>query len=443
MAFFKYQQLELKDLFRLNFERGPNGDYVCPISKKKLSQHKQILAIRTTGNVYSKDTVYTLNVKPKFWRDLMTDEPFTRKDIIKILDPEDPDLRTIPKFYYITQEISLDGIIPAPGRADGKKSTLTPPGINANMTTLNTLKELNEKISLNQVPGLSKKLSTSNSKPEPLPKGEKTNSFASYYAVSTSASFTSTALDPIVKGVLVRRSDEEYMFANVRGKACIQISTNFGNLNFELFCREAPKACYNFIRLAKSGYYDNTIFHRLIRKFMIQGGDPTGTGRGGESYWGNPFEDEFSPRLLHSSRGMLSMANRGPKTNTSQFFITFKPCEHLNNKHTVFGTLVGGAPVLREIESIPTDRRDFPKQDIRITTVNVFVNPFDEFLVPQSKKLPGDTLPLSSDTQHKITQAHSSAHSTERPTQRTKRSHENTSGSTKRIHLNFGDFSSW
>lgn len=98
----------------------------------------------------------------------------------------------------------------------------------------------------------------------------------------------------------------------------IRLTTNYGPLNLELYCQEVPKTCENFMKLCQKDYYNGTKFHRSIRNFMVQGGDPTGTGKGGESYWEQPFEDEFKQNLTHSGRGVLSMANSGPNTNKSQ-----------------------------------------------------------------------------------------------------------------------------
>lgn len=196
---------------------------------------------------------------------------------------------------------------------------------------------------------------------------------------------------PSTKTTAAIVTDEEYLFANVQDKAHIQIKTNFGDMNFELYCKEAPTACYNMIQLSKQGYYNNTIFHRSIRNFMIQGGDPTGTGKGGESFWKTPFKDEFAPNLKHNTRGILSMANRGPTTNTSQFFITYSPCTHLDNKHTVFGKLVGGAGVLDKCEGVGTSPADVPLTPIKILAIAVFTDPFDllmnkDNIVLQAKK---------------------------------------------------------
>merc|ERR1712083_607795 len=136
--------------------------------------------------------------------------------------------------------------------------------------------------------------------------------------------------------------------------------------------------CENFMKLCQQEYYNGTLFHRSIKHFMIQGGDPTGTGEGGQSYWKSPFLDEFKPNLSHTGRGILSMANSGPNTNKSQFFITFRSCKHLDSKHTVFGRIVGGLDTLANLERIETDNKDTPIEDIIVQRTSVFVDPFTE-----------------------------------------------------------------
>ncbi len=122
--------------------------------------------------------------------------------------------------------------------------------------------------------------------------------------------------------------------------------TEVGNFTIKLFADEVPNTVNNFVFLAREGFYNNTTFHRVINGFMAQGGDPTGTGRGGPGY---SFEDEFHPRLRHNKAGILSMANAGPNTNGSQFFITHGPTPHLNDRHAVFGEVVEGMDVVLKI----------------------------------------------------------------------------------------------
>mmetsp|Transcript_21937 Transcript_21937/g.32052 ORF Transcript_21937/g.32052 Transcript_21937/m.32052 type:complete len:183 (-) Transcript_21937:163-711(-) len=133
----------------------------------------------------------------------------------------------------------------------------------------------------------------------------------------------------------------------------VTLHTSLGDLKLEIFCDTVPRTSFNFLALAASGEYDGTIFHRNMRGFMIQGGDPTGTGKGGESIWGGTFEDEFNPDLVHDRRGVVSMANKGPNTNRAQFFITYERQPHLNNVYTVFGKVINGWEVLDQMERLP------------------------------------------------------------------------------------------
>ncbi len=140
----------------------------------------------------------------------------------------------------------------------------------------------------------------------------------------------------------------------------VELITNQGTIKLKLFPKEAPLATENFVKLAKKGYYDGVTFHRVIKGFMIQGGDPTGTGRGGKSIWGKEFKNEYAPNLVFDRPYLLAMANRGPNTNGSQFFITVAPAPWLNGGYTIFGEVIDGKDVVKKIEMTPTDRRDKP-----------------------------------------------------------------------------------
>lgn len=143
------------------------------------------------------------------------------------------------------------------------------------------------------------------------------------------------------------------------------LHTNHGDITVELFEEDAPKTVENFTKLAADKFYEGVIFHRIIKDFMIQGGDPTGTGRGGPGY---TFEDEFNAHKIE--RGALAMANAGPNTNGSQFFIvTTSAAPWLDGKHTVFGKVVEGMDVVDKIEGLDTDSNDRPKQDAVIERV--------------------------------------------------------------------------
>ncbi len=184
------------------------------------------------------------------------------------------------------------------------------------------------------------------------------------------------------------------------GEQIAVMHTNHGDISLRLFPEQAPKAVENFVTHAQNGYYDGLIFHRVIKDFMIQGGDPTGTGCGGESIWGAPFKDEFDPSL-HNIRGALSMANAGPGTNGSQFFIVqassvhpgllaqmqelrdYFPEEtetayrenggtpHLDYHHTVFGQVFAGIDVVDTIACVATNHSDKPLEDVVILSIDI------------------------------------------------------------------------
>ena len=124
-----------------------------------------------------------------------------------------------------------------------------------------------------------------------------------------------------------------------------------GKIVFEFYAADAPKTVANFIKLAEDGYYNGTTFHRVIPGFMIQGGDPTGTGRGGASIWGGKFEDEITRELKHTGAGIICMANSGPNTNGSQFYITLAPTPWLDGKHTIFGEIEAGMDTVKALEA--------------------------------------------------------------------------------------------
>ncbi|MGC9451452.1 MAG: peptidylprolyl isomerase [Oceanipulchritudo sp.] len=150
------------------------------------------------------------------------------------------------------------------------------------------------------------------------------------------------------------------MADNETSPPIVELRTNQGTIRLQLFCGHAPKTTENFLGLVEKGYYDGILFHRVIMDFMIQGGDPTGTGRGGESLWGKPFEDECTPELRFNKKGLLAMANAGPNTNGSQFFITTAETPWLDGRHTIFGEVIEGYETVEKIEQTPTGRDDRP-----------------------------------------------------------------------------------
>eukprot|EP00510_Aplanochytrium_minuta_P001912 CAMPEP_0184017198 /NCGR_PEP_ID=MMETSP0954-20121128/7383_1 /TAXON_ID=627963 /ORGANISM="Aplanochytrium sp, Strain PBS07" /LENGTH=319 /DNA_ID=CAMNT_0026298367 /DNA_START=121 /DNA_END=1076 /DNA_ORIENTATION=- len=167
----------------------------------------------------------------------------------------------------------------------------------------------------------------------------------------------------------------------------VLLKTTVGDLEIELWSKEAPLACRNFVQLCMERYYDTCIFHRVVPKFMAQTGDPTGTGKGGESIYGKPFKDEFHSRIKFNHPGQVAMASEGnvPDSNGSQFFITLAPCEWLNKKHTIFGVVTGdsryNALKMNEVETFD----DKPLEPVRIVSAEILSNPFDD-IVPRASR---------------------------------------------------------
>uniref|UniRef100_A0A8B9G1Y5 PPIase cyclophilin-type domain-containing protein n=1 Tax=Amazona collaria TaxID=241587 RepID=A0A8B9G1Y5_9PSIT len=379
----------------------PSGKYHCPVLFTVFTNNSHIVAIKTTGNVFAYEAVEQLNIKPKSYKDLLTDEPFTRQDIVTLqvnfslletpcltlsnkrsklyrkmpgdkdsqlmdCDPTNLDKFNVSNFFHVKNNIKV--IDP-----DEEKAKLDPSYYlkNTNTETRETLLELYKEFKGDEI------LAATMKAPEKK-KVDKLNA-AHYSTGAVSASFTSTAMVPETTHEAAAIDEDVVRYTYVKKKGYVRLHTNKGDLNLELHCDMTPRTCENFIKLCKKNYYDGTIFHRSIRNFVIQGGDPTGTGTGGESYWGKPFKDEFKPNLSHTGRGVLSMANSGPNTNKSQFFITFRSCVYLDKKHTVFGRVVGGFETLTAMENVESDpKTDRPKEEIRIQTTTVFVDPYEE-----------------------------------------------------------------
>ncbi|GAA5949198.1 hypothetical protein JCM10213_008240 [Rhodosporidiobolus nylandii] len=395
------KKMSAGDLIRLNFVKNNEDQYHDPITFKVFNDHTPICAIRTTGNVYARESIDRLNIKPGNMNDLLDDTPFTKKDIITLNDPLNIQKRDLSKFDYVRRALHVDApdgglsginveagglgrIMKAIGATSGEKKDKAGEGTAEGEGKRKEAKgkEVAKPSSSSSAPTLVSAAAA------PVPYNTAT--------VSTNraaAAFTSTSQGIYTASENALWDEEDLMYEQVRErgeKGYVRLRTSAGELNFELFADRAPRTCYNFLRLASEGRYQNIKFHRLIPGFMLQGGDPTGTGRGGESIWGKPFEDEHSVRNAHKhdQRGMLSMANSGPNTNGSQFFITFREkCPHLDGKHTVFGRLVGGHDVLTKLERTPIDATDRPLKPVTLLDVEVFGDPFEEYKKRLSKRL--------------------------------------------------------
>ncbi|CAF3115819.1 unnamed protein product [Rotaria socialis] len=369
------EKLEAKQLIKLNFHKNAKDEIHCPITFKVLTESSYIVAIRPSGNVYSYDAIERLNIKTNTFNDLLTNEPFKRDDIITIQDPKDLDKFNIQKFAHLKNEWKLDD--------EDEKARRTDPNYflkSINHETAATL----EQMKTTKLPEFVEKSETSIYSNKQIrtnqQKLDETN-MATYSTGRLSSSFTSTSMDPVTVMEAAVRDENEIRYTRIKNskkKGYARLVTNVGVINIELDCDLCPQTCENFIKHCANKYYVGSLFHRSIKNFIVQGGDPTGTGSGGKSIWNKPFRDECNSKLQHTGRGMLSMANSGPNTNKSQFFFTYRSCKGLNGKHTVFGRIVGGIETLSAMEAIPTDNKDRPQSDIVIEDTIVFVNPYDE-----------------------------------------------------------------
>ncbi|KAJ7225631.1 cyclophilin-like domain-containing protein [Mycena pura] len=365
------ESLKPEDLITLHYSRKEaSGEIHDPISFKPFSEHSHIVAIAVTGNVFLAESV-------KGGRDLVSEVSFKKQDVITLQNPHG-----LPSVSNTTAKPAT-----ALPLASKPKPAASAPAI---PVKLKAADPWNVSPYSNGLPG---------------------------------ASLTSTSVDPQAASSKLVWDEEELMFEDIsnplkgKGKekdvgkrrAYVRVVTNLGgsSLNLELYCEKAPKTCYNFLMLARTGKYDNCLFHRLVPGFMIQTGDPTGTGAGGSSYWGTPFRDEHDLKgaARHDGRGTLAMANKGAGTNGSQWYLTFKATPNLDKKHTVFGKLVGGEDVLDALEKIPlkpgTER---PAQPVRITEIIIYQDPFEEYKTRLAKKLAKKKEAEQGDSADKATQ---------------------------------------
>jgi len=373
------KKMKKADLIKLKFDTyDKDGEmkYRCPVTYKTFNEHSHITFNASSGHVYSHDAIKEMNLKPKNWFDLITGEAFEKKDLVTIQDPHNLGNRDLKKFMEVKKRLlNLEGRITKDLNTDKLMSK-----IQKNNEKLDKKKR---KAEFDGKRFLSAKRQKTDSEKKEVSKTMgrmKSNLSKGRMAMG----FTSTVMEPVAVQELQYISDKEVremICRKIRGtnkKGYVRLHTNMGLLNLQLDCNLAPRTCMSFLELCERDFYKDTIFHRKITSFMIQGGDPTGTGRGGECAWGGKFKDEFHNMLKHDQRGVLSMANAGPDTNGSQFFLTFAPVPHLDNVHTVFGRLVGGNEVLNKLEMVPTDEGDKPSIEIRISDITIYSNPYKD-----------------------------------------------------------------
>ncbi|EFA84395.1 cyclophilin-type peptidylprolyl cis-trans isomerase [Heterostelium album PN500] len=346
--------MTFKDLFKANFAVNSDDEYHCPILKKVFTDYSHIVIIRTTGNNPA-DKEYTQQKSLSNFHFIKEGLDFKEDQTTSNINLSETALR-------IFNELKAKGI---PINSNDSTSTTT---------TTSTSTTSSSKLTTSNLNAESSKTSILDKDVEQYRREKREKEEAVRKQSGQAPSFTSTgmSLTSVIEDHPADRPGKK-----TKKKGYVSIQTNIGDINIQLHCDFVPKTCENFLALCATGYYNNVIFHRSIKNFMIQGGDPTGTGTGGQSIWKRAFADEFKPYLSHHERGILSMANSGPNTNGSQFFILFRPAPHLDRKHTVFGKVVGGLDVLKTMEMIKTNQNDVPLIPIKILGVKIFENPFE------------------------------------------------------------------
>ena len=369
--------MTVKDLIHLNIKRGNNGDLLCPISLKELNYNMKIIAIKETGNVYSYDVYKKLNKDISNYKDLLTDIPFKKENVILLNDPNNKKL--IPSFNYIkhkdevvfmtklvneTEDHEKVKEINLPSNYEEIIENYEKDNSKDKQRRLEVIDIINNKESISFVDSLNKQVKEEYGNylkiekeieellyENKLPMNEikskinissncflyhlkQNENWKKYFHNNKSRilsngkmalSLTSTQMElNTISSQLIPNDDElRTIYYNIvkslQKKAFVKLSTNLGDLNLEIFCNYAPMASENFIELCSKGLYNNNKFHRLIRNFIIQGGDIKEN-----NIFGHNFKDEFNNKYSHNQKGILSMANSGSNTNNTQFFFYFR-----------------------------------------------------------------------------------------------------------------------
>lgn len=340
-------------LTKLKITKNEDGGYIDPVTHKEFQRLSEAVVIKVSGQVYFTSTIKDMCVKPGNMVDLVTDQPFTKDDILKlqggvgVLKKSDEALKRERDEEKERDRLRKKQRTQAQDAQDQQAQEAVNGPVSNTLTTHHMASSLT----------------------------------STAFDLTTKATFQTIPLDQLLRP------------KRFEGPGYAVVETNLGSLNVELWSKYSPKAVYNFVKHAQAGYYDGCIFHRNVRNFMIQGGDPSGTGRGGESAFppdGKPFKDETNSPYKFTGRGMLAMANKGKNTNTSQFFFTYARTPHLDGKHTIFGQVVGGMAVLDSMERVPVDSTDRPKQKIRILGIRILADPFEDQPKAEKKKQTGE-----------------------------------------------------
>lgn len=434
--------LKTSELIKLNFIKNEEGEYHCPITFKPFTENSKIIAIKETGNVYSYEAYDSLNKKVKNYKDLLNNEQFDPKNVIILQDPNNINQTNVNDYDFIKKKENLDFI--RHGQEDFYDKSENFVNLSSTYQSIidnyqenateeqiqrqHVLNMINNKQNIEEEDERTRKIKLECEDYEKIlekleheilgsssnltvdlqscnlrknfrissscylfylkkNKNEKVVYHDRFTEGKAAGSFTSTSLNANYNNKYRMLTDDELrnkiIYPIVKSKELkgyVRLNTNLGFLNLMIHCDLVPKTSENFLELSESGYFNNVQFHRLVKSFVLQGGDPTGTGSGGTSYFGKAFEDEFSAKLTHKDRGTLSMANSGANTNSSQFFITLKATPHLDNRHSVFGEVVGNLKVLDDLENVGSDKKGKPNIEIKILSMEVFTNPFRDVI---------------------------------------------------------------
>jgi peptidyl-prolyl cis-trans isomerase-like protein 2 len=371
------------------------GAWHCPVLCKKFTDNTKVCFIKSKPGeesyVYSYEAVSELNLKAKNMHDLISGEKFSKKDIVVIQDPTDPEVcarRDITNFKFLKSQSDIvgdtDGVVNVKQNVSmSRVMDAVKKNQNARDEKEKADKEKADKEKQQQAEGgAAKKERAPILTSDLIGSAAMTSGAAAASLTSSAASAATSSATRFATQLEIDDSVAFILKSHRKKKSFATLQLNIGTIQLELDSDMCPLTCINFTKLVTEGYYDNTTIHRLIPNFMAQMGDPTGTGKGGRNYWnteGFPDEVELAhgaPR--HDKRGVLSMANSGPGTNKSQFFLSFKPLPHLDGKHTVFGRVIEGLGVLDALEKMQTGKDDRPVEEVRILAARMVVDKVQE-----------------------------------------------------------------